>query len=88
MEQAKIPDKRIVRDRRMRGASSHTGPERRSLKYRRSGEAAVCIYCGEVCGDSKGWNQGDSTIETSVEYRGGICTDCSSKRFPQFYTHD
>ena len=86
MKQVKISDKRIIRDRRMRGAFSYSGPERRDLKYRRSGEAAICIYCGEVCGDSRGWNQGESTLETTVEGRGGICTDCSSKRFPQFYT--
>ena len=28
--------RRSVRDRRSRGASSYNGPERRSLKYRRS----------------------------------------------------
>jgi len=44
MGQARISDRRIIRNRRMIGAFSYTGPERRDLKYRRSGEAAICIY--------------------------------------------
>jgi len=36
MKQAKIPDKRIIRDRRKGGAIAYIGPERRKLKYRRS----------------------------------------------------
>ena len=69
-----------------------TGPERRSVKYRRrntdrrSSWPAVCIYCGKVCGGSNDWTQAADTIETTVEHRASICIDCSSKRFPQFYT--
>lgn len=79
MKPARVPDKRIILDRRMRGFSSYTGPERRHLKYRRSGEASICIYCGKICGDSKGW-QDSSVNDPAVEARRGICVACASKK--------
>jgi len=80
MEQGTILDRRSGRDRRTSGTYLYTGPERRVLKYRRSDGAAVCIYCGKACGESKGWTQGASTIETVVECRTGICIECCSSK--------
>jgi hypothetical protein len=90
MEQAKVSDRRMGRNRRMKGTATYTGTEKRSLKSRRSGidrrtQPAVCIYCGKVCGSGSNWSQGAATIETTTKCRKGICTDCSSNRFPQFY---
>ncbi len=92
MEQARVSDRRTDGDRRIAEASTYTGPERRVLNHRRSGIdrrngwPSVCVYCGEVCGGYDGWSQMSATIETKIEFQTGICTDCSSKRFPQFYT--
>ena len=88
MEQGTTLDRRSCRDRRMGGTFTYTGPERRSLKYRRSGRTTVCLYCGKVCGDQKGWIKGSFTIETAAGYLIDICTDCSSKRVQKFYTND
>jgi hypothetical protein len=92
MEQARVSDRRVGGDRRKGGTSTYTGPERRILKYRRTGLdrrdllPAICMYCGKTCGDQIGWSKNSVTIETSVETRMGICTECSSRKFPQFYS--
>ncbi len=92
MEQARVSDRRVGGDRRKGGTSTYTGPERRKLTYRRLGLdrrgllPAVCMYCGKTCGDQKGWSKDSLTIETTAECRMGICADCSSRKFPQFYT--
>ena len=65
MGQVRISDRHTGRDRRSGGASSYTVPERRKLKYRRSGVTAVCIYCRGVCGAS--------TIKTTVRFTCGVC---------------
>ena len=94
MEQVRAWDRRTGHDRRMGGGAAYTGPERRALRYRRSGTErrtgwpAVCIYCGQVIGDHSGWSQASETIESTVECRTGICMECSAKRFPQFYSDD
>jgi hypothetical protein len=86
MDQGTTLDRRTRRDRRTAGTCRYTGPERRRLKYRRSGTTTVCLDCGEVCGEQGGWIKGSPTIETAAECLIGICTDCSSKRSPQFCT--
>ncbi len=90
MKKRKKTDRRAGFDRRLGGDATYTGTERRKLKHRRLGLDRrgllpnVCIYCGKVCGDGGGWYQGDSTAETTVECRNGICADCSSEKFPQY----
>ena len=94
MKQVRVSDRRVGGDRRMGGVSTYTGPERRILKDRRISLdrrgllPAVCMYCGKACGDQRDWGKDSVTIETTVEGRMGICTDCSSRRFPQFYTEN
>ena len=84
MEQVRTSERRSGRDRRTAGTYLYTGPERRTLKHRRSGFdrrnglTAFCIYCGEVCSPP--------AMEISVGRRTGICPDCCSNWFPQFYT--
>ena len=92
MQQVRTSERRSGRDRRTNSLSLFTGPEKRRLKHRRSGFdrrkgwPTVCVYCGNVCGTNKGWIQEATTIETTVECQIGICSDCSPKKFPQFYT--
>ena len=86
MEQGITLDRRTSRDRRTDGTYLYTGPERRSLRDRRSGRITICIFCEEICGDLRGWIKGSLPIETAAECLIDVCTDCSSKRFTQFYT--
>ncbi len=86
MEQGRTSERRNGHDRRMGGASSYTGPERRSLRYRRGLDYLVCIYCKKVCDANGNWNQTSSVTENINECRAGICPDCSSKRFSHFST--
>ena len=92
MKPRKISDRRTGLDRRTTGSYLYTGPEKRKLKHRRLGLdrrgllGNVCIHCGKVCGADNGWVQSDSTVEPTVECRNGICVDCSSEKFPQFYS--
>ncbi len=71
---------------------TYADPERMNVTYGRSridqksSWPAVCLYCGKVCGGGNDWTQAADTLETAVEHRTGICIDCSTKRFPQFYT--
>ncbi|CAB5117795.1 hypothetical protein D3OALGA1CA_3219 [Olavius algarvensis associated proteobacterium Delta 3] len=48
----------------------------------------VCIYCGKVCNDGAAWVPLERYIEdhSGTEFSNSICPDCSSLRFPQFYT--
>ena len=94
MEQRRIADRRIGRDRRTTRTSAYTGPERRSIRFRRNGFdrrkewPPICAYCGKVCGDDWKSIQAFSTVESTVESLISICPDCSKKRFPQFYSND
>jgi len=71
---------------------AYTDPERRRVHYRcsilarKSSWPAVCMYCGNVCVDGSDWTHAADTSETTAEHRVSICVDCSSKRFPQFYS--
>jgi hypothetical protein len=86
MDQGTVLDNRTFRDRRMAGVSTYTGPERRKLRDRRSGLITVCIFCGEVCGDQKGWIKGPLPMETAADFLVDVCADCHSKRFTQLYS--
>ncbi len=92
MKPRNIVDRRSGLDRRTDATALYTGPERRELKYRRLGLdrrgllGNVCTYCGNVCGDKGGWFQGAAAVEPTVECRNGICAECSSEKFPQFYS--
>ena len=86
MENGWIQERRLGRDRRIEGVSPYAGPERRSGFDRRKGLPPVCAYCGRVLGGGKSWTQGASTVESTVESMMSICTDCSRKRFPRFYS--
>ena len=86
MEQVRTSERRSGHDRRMSGASSYTGPERRSLRYRRDLDLIACIYCKKVCDVHGGWDQNASTTKSVNECRAGICPDCSSERFSKFYS--
>jgi len=94
MEQRRVTDRRTGRDRRTIRTSEYTGLERRSIRFRRSGFdrrkgwPPICTYCGKVCGVSRWWSQGFSTVEFTVESLFSICPECSEKRFPQFYSDD
>lgn len=59
--------------------------DRRSGSDRRTGLPSVCVCCGKVCKSHKEWLQGAVTQETKIEYRTGICMECSKKKFPQYY---
>ena len=87
MEQVRTSERRSGRDRRTHGASSYSGTERRSLMYRRGLDLVACIYCKKVCDAYGNWSQTASVTENITEYRAGICPECSSTRFPQFYTN-
>jgi len=93
MEQVRTSERRSGRDRRMGRASSYIGPERRGINHRRSGFdrrigwPTVCVYCGNACGVNQGWVQGATTIETTVASQVGMCSECSPKKFPQFYSN-
>ena len=90
MQQRRTSDRRTGLNRRREDASPYTGPERRQLKHRRIGLdrrgllANNCIYCGSSCGQGD-LSASSSTTEANVESRDGICTDCSSKKYPQYY---
>jgi hypothetical protein len=86
METGTVLDKRTCRDRRMGGVTTHTGPERRELRDRRSGLITVCIFCGDVCGDQKGWIRSPLPMETAGDFIVDVCADCHSKRFTKFYS--
>ena len=92
MEQIRTSERRSGSDRRASGTCLYTGPERRKRTHRRNGFdrrlgwPTVCVFCGTVCGTNKGWVQGATTIETTVENQIGICSECSPKKFPQFYS--
>jgi len=92
MEEERVSDRRTGHDRRVGGAVAYSGPEKRTLKYRRVGLDrrgllhTVCLYCGQSCDDQRSWSHNSVTIETTADFRMGICSDCSSKKFPQFYT--
>ncbi len=88
MAQAGISNRRTGRDRRVVGTSAYAGPERRKLNCRRTVDLATCIYCGKLCGDKRNRIQKASIADTIVENQAGVCIECSSKRFPQFYTDD
>ena len=87
---ARESSRRMGTDRRTGGAFAYRGSERR-LADRRSGRdrraewPAVCIYCGKAYGVQEDWIQGTSTIESKIEFRSGVCPDCSTEKFPQFY---
>jgi hypothetical protein len=81
MDQGTVLDKRTCRDRRVGGVSTHTRPERRALRDRRSGLVTVCIFCGEVCGDQKSWVKSPLPMETAGDSLVDVCADCASKRF-------
>jgi hypothetical protein len=84
-ERRQLKDRRTWRDRRMGGVSTYTGPERRKLKDRRSGRATVCINCGKVCDDQRGWAQGSLSRESAAENLIDICTGCSLKQVPKLF---
>jgi len=48
----------------------------------------VCVYCGKVHGDDAAWVPLDRYIEdhSSTEFSNSICPDCSSIKYPQFYS--
>ena len=85
MEQGTIFDRRICPDRRKGGVSTYTGPERRKLKDRRSGKTIVCINCGKVCDERRGWTQGSLSRESATKYQIDICTGCSLKQVPKLF---
>ncbi len=92
MKQRTISERRNGLDRRTTDTGLYASAERRKLKHRRLGLdrggllGNVCIYCGKVCGADNGWVQSESTAEPTVECRNGLCADCSSEKFPQFYS--
>jgi len=94
MEQRKDIERRTGRDRRTIRTPEYNGLERRKKRYRRSGSdrrrgwPPTCTFCGKICGVSRLWTQGFSTVESTVESSISICPDCSKKRFPQFYSDD
>jgi hypothetical protein len=83
-----VTDRRTIPDRRKKVSTTYIGIERRKMMPRRNLEVVTCIYCGRICGSQDDLSQAASTIETTVECRAGICIDCSTKRFPQFYADD
>jgi len=48
----------------------------------------VCIYCGKVHDDGAQWVPLDRYIadHSATEFSNSICPDCSSIKYPQFYT--
>ena len=86
MEQGTILDRREFHDRRIGGASTYTGPERRKLKDRRCGIVTICVFCGEVCGSQRGWVKSPPQTGTAADYLLDVCADCYSKRFTHTFT--
>ena len=86
MGQVRISERRSGHDRRMAVRSAYTGPERRINTFRRKVDLVVCIYCKRACGSHGKWDQDRSTMKDIDECQAGICPDCSSRRFPKFYT--
>lgn len=81
MEQGTILDRRDFRDRRLGGAATYTGPERRTLTDRRSGTITVCVFCGEVCGNQRTWLKSPPPKDTSEDFQLDVCETCYSKQF-------
>jgi len=48
----------------------------------------VCVYCGKVHGDDAAWIPLERYIEdhSGTEFSNSICPDCSSMKYPQFYS--
>jgi len=48
----------------------------------------VCIYCGKVNDEDAAWVPLDKYIadHSGTEFSNSICPDCSSVKYPQFYT--
>lgn len=86
MEQVRTSERRSDCDRRTTGTYLYTGPERREFRNRRSGRTTVCIDCGKVCGNQRGWVKGILTKEAESENLIGMCPDCSSKRVQKFHS--
>jgi hypothetical protein len=92
MKQPRAPERRSGLDRRLNTDPLYAGPERRRRSSRRSGRdrrrnrVTVCTHCGQICGQHNGWSQHAATVEMTIEFRRGLCAECSAKRYPKFYT--
>jgi len=86
MEQGTLLDRREFHDRRIGDATAYTGPERRKLKDRRNGIITVCVFCGEVCGNQRGWFKSPPPTDTAADYLLDVCAGCYVKRFTHTFT--
>ena len=86
MQQVRASERRSGYDRRTTGTVPYAGPERRILRHRRTSDLIVCLYCKQNSGPRGDWSENITLLEDVDGCRAGICPDCSSKRFPQFYS--
>jgi len=81
-----ILDRRSSQDRREGEVSTYNGPDRRKSGERRDGKITICVFCGEICGEKKGWYKTPNLKDLDTDYQIYICDTCAAKLNQPLYS--